>query len=97
MIFRQLYEPESSTYTYLFADPQTRAAVLLDPVVETVERDLAVLQKLELTLACTLDTHIHSDHCGHFQHRGAWYHSHGHRHGPGCGHHFRGGFWVVVD
>lgn len=41
--------------------------------------------------------HIHSDHCGHFQHRGAWYHSHGHRHGPGCGHHFRGGFWVVVD
>ena len=62
MIFRQLYEPESSTYTYLFADPQTRQAVLLDPVVETVERDMAVLQELELTLACTLDTHIHADH-----------------------------------
>jgi glyoxylase-like metal-dependent hydrolase (beta-lactamase superfamily II) len=62
MIFRQLFEPESSTYTYLFADPQTRHAVLLDPVAETVERDLAVLHDLELTLACTLDTHIHADH-----------------------------------
>lgn len=62
MIFRQLFEPESSTYTYLFADPETREAVLLDPVVETVERDLAVLQELELTLAYTLDTHIHADH-----------------------------------
>ena len=62
MIFRQLVEPESSTYTYLFADPQTRRAVLLDPVMETVERDLAVLQELELTLAYTLETHIHADH-----------------------------------
>lgn len=62
MIFRQLFEPESSTYTYLFADPQTREAVLLDPVLETVERDLAALQELGLTLAFTLDTHIHADH-----------------------------------
>lgn len=62
MIFRQLYEPESSTYTYLLADPQTRQAVLLDPVIETVERGLAVLQEMELTLACTLDTHVHADH-----------------------------------
>lgn len=62
MIFRQLVEPESSTYTYLFACPETRQAVLLDPVLETVERDLAVLQQLDLTLAYTLETHIHADH-----------------------------------
>ena len=62
MIFRQLFEPESSTYTYLFACPETRRAVLLDPVVETLERDLAALQELELTLAYTLETHIHADH-----------------------------------
>ena len=62
MIFQQLFEPESSTYTYLFACPETRQAVLLDPVLETLERDLGVLQQLELTLAYTLETHIHADH-----------------------------------
>jgi len=62
MIFRQLFEAESSTYTYLLADPQTRQAVLLDPVMETIERDLAVLRELDLQLAVTLDTHIHADH-----------------------------------
>ena len=62
MIFQQLFEPESSTYTYLFACPETRQAVLLDPVLETLERDLGVMQQLELTLAYTLETHIHADH-----------------------------------
>ena len=62
MIFRQLFEPESSTYTYLLACPETRQAVLLDPVLETLERDLAILQHLALTLAYTLETHIHADH-----------------------------------
>jgi sulfur dioxygenase len=62
VIFRQLFEPESSSYTYLLACPDTRAALLIDPVLETVERDLAVLQELGLTLAWTLDTHIHADH-----------------------------------
>lgn len=62
MIFRQLFEPESSTYTYLFACPETGQAVLLDPVLETPERDLAVLQQLELALAYALETHIHADH-----------------------------------
>jgi glyoxylase-like metal-dependent hydrolase (beta-lactamase superfamily II) len=62
MIFRQLYEPESSTYTYLLGCIDTRQAVLLDPVIETLERDLAALNELGLTLAYSLETHIHADH-----------------------------------
>ena len=62
MIFRQLFEPESSTYTYLFGCRDTGQAILLDPVIETVERDLCVLQELGLRLAYTLETHIHADH-----------------------------------
>jgi sulfur dioxygenase len=62
VIFRQLFEPESSSYTYLLACPDTRRALLIDPVLETVERDLATLQELGLTLAWTVDTHIHADH-----------------------------------
>ena len=62
MIFRQLFEPESSTYTYLVGCPETRRAVLIDPVLETIDRDLAALQALELELAYTLDTHVHADH-----------------------------------
>jgi len=62
MIFRQLFEPLSSTYTYLLACPDTGQAVLIDPVVNAIDRDLALLQQLGLTLACTVDTHIHADH-----------------------------------
>jgi glyoxylase-like metal-dependent hydrolase (beta-lactamase superfamily II) len=62
MIFRQLFEPESSTYTYLLACPDTRRAVLVDPVLDSVDRDLATVQELGLTLACTLETHVHADH-----------------------------------
>ena len=62
MIFRQLFEPISSTHTYLLGCPETRQAVLLDPVLETMERDLSVLQQLGLRLAYTLETHIHADH-----------------------------------
>jgi sulfur dioxygenase len=62
MLFRQLLEPESSTYTYLISCPDTGVTALIDPVLETVERDLALLQRLGLTLDYTIDTHVHADH-----------------------------------
>jgi len=62
MIFRQLFEPISSTYTYLLGCEQTGKAVLIDPVMNSIERDLQVVQGLGLKLAYTLDTHIHADH-----------------------------------
>ncbi len=62
MLMRQLFDPETSTYTYLLADEETREAVLIDPVLEQVERDLQVLRELDLTLVWALDTHVHADH-----------------------------------
>jgi glyoxylase-like metal-dependent hydrolase (beta-lactamase superfamily II) len=62
MIFRQLFEAESSTYTYLLGCEQTGECLLLDPVVETMERDLDAVQQLGLKLTTTLETHIHADH-----------------------------------
>jgi sulfur dioxygenase len=62
MIFRQLFEPVSSAYTYLVACADTREAVLIDPVLETFERDLVLLAQLELRLRYTIETHIHADH-----------------------------------
>lgn len=62
MIFRQFFEPVSSTYTYLLADPSTREALLIDPVIEEVEHYAAVLAELGLSLKYTLETHVHADH-----------------------------------
>jgi glyoxylase-like metal-dependent hydrolase (beta-lactamase superfamily II)/rhodanese-related sulfurtransferase len=62
MLFRQLFDPESSTYTYLLADVATREAILIDPVLEQVERDLDAIQGLGLRLVYALDTHVHADH-----------------------------------
>jgi sulfur dioxygenase len=62
MLFRQLFEPLSSTYTYLLGCEATGQAVLIDPVVNSMERDLAEIARLDLTLAMTVDTHIHADH-----------------------------------
>ena len=62
MIFKQLYEPLSSTYTYLLADENTGHAVLIDPVIATMNRDLAELARLGLKLIYTVETHIHADH-----------------------------------
>ena len=61
-IFRQLFDAESSTYTYLLADRETRAAVLIDPVLEQVERDLKLVKELGLTLTHVFETHVHADH-----------------------------------
>ena len=59
-IFRQLFDPTSSTYTYLLAD--AGEAVLIDPVFEQARRDAALLRELGLRLVVTLDTHVHADH-----------------------------------
>jgi len=62
MIFRQLSEPISNTYTYVLGCKTTGEAILIDPVVNAIDRDLQVLQSLGLKLSYTLDTHIHADH-----------------------------------
>ena len=61
-LFRQLLEPDSCTYTYLVSDLDTGVTVLIDPVLDTVDRDLALLQQLGLKLDYTIDTHVHADH-----------------------------------
>jgi glyoxylase-like metal-dependent hydrolase (beta-lactamase superfamily II)/rhodanese-related sulfurtransferase len=67
MIFRQLFDPQSSTYTYLLADESSRQALLVDPVFEQVRRDAALIEELGLRLQWTLETHVHADHV-----TGAW-------------------------
>src|SRR5687767_5282727 len=67
MIFRQLFDPQSSTYTYLLADAGSREALLIDPVFEQARRDAALIDELGLKLKWTLETHVHADHV-----TGAW-------------------------
>jgi len=67
MLFRQLFDQSSSTYSYLLADTRTREAVLVDCVFEQHARDAALVRELELKLLCTIDTHCHADHV-----TGAW-------------------------
>ena len=62
MIFKQLFEPDSCTYTYLLGCEETGESLFIDPVIDTVERDLEVLKSLGLQPAYTLETHIHADH-----------------------------------
>lgn len=62
MFFRQLFDPVSSTYTYLIADDTTHEAVLIDPVIEQVERDLKLVREHGLALKHVLETHVHADH-----------------------------------
>ena len=67
LVFRQLFDPQSSTYSYLLADRLSREAVLIDPVFEQARRDAALLHELGLKLVATLETHVHADHV-----TGAW-------------------------
>ncbi len=67
MIFRQLFDSDSWTYTYLLADQSTREALLIDTVFEQHLRDLALLRELGLKLRYIVDTHVHADHV-----TGAW-------------------------
>jgi len=62
MLIRQLFDAASSTYTYLLADEVSREAVLIDPVLEQVDRDLSQLDDLGLHLVWAADTHVHADH-----------------------------------
>jgi glyoxylase-like metal-dependent hydrolase (beta-lactamase superfamily II)/rhodanese-related sulfurtransferase len=62
LIFRQLIDPQSSTYTYLIGDGEAGEAVLVDAVFEQVRRDTALLNELGLRLVATLETHVHADH-----------------------------------
>ena len=62
MIFRQLFEPLSSTYTYLLGCEETGLALLIDPVIASMDRDLKELQRLGLKLVYSVETHVHADH-----------------------------------
>tara|TARA_B100001750_G_scaffold224158_1_gene214986 strand:+ start:484 stop:1167 length:684 start_codon:yes stop_codon:yes gene_type:complete len=62
MIFRQVFDNKSSTYTYLIASAKGREAVIIDPVIENVESYIKLLNELDLKLVKVIDTHIHADH-----------------------------------
>jgi glyoxylase-like metal-dependent hydrolase (beta-lactamase superfamily II)/rhodanese-related sulfurtransferase len=62
LIFRQLFDPQSSTYSYLLGDSAAGEAILIDPVFEQAARDAALVMELGLTLVATLDSHVHADH-----------------------------------
>jgi glyoxylase-like metal-dependent hydrolase (beta-lactamase superfamily II) len=67
LLFRQLFDPQSSTYTYLLAERRGGKAMLIDPVFEQARRDAALIDELGLSLVATLETHVHADHV-----TGAW-------------------------
>ena len=62
MIFKQVFDHKSSTYTYLIASSTGREALIIDPVLENVENYIKLLTELDLRLVKVIDTHIHADH-----------------------------------
>ena len=62
MIFKQVFDTKTSTYTYLIASAKGREAVIIDPVIENVENYISLLKDLDLKLVKVIDTHIHADH-----------------------------------
>jgi sulfur dioxygenase len=67
MIFRQMFDNQSSTYTYLLGDEGSGEAIIIDPVFEQVRREVALIEELGLKLVASLETHVHADHV-----TGAW-------------------------
>ena len=62
MIFKQIFDTKSSTYTYIIASAKGREAVIIDPVLENVDEYIQLLKELNLKLVKVIDTHIHADH-----------------------------------
>ena len=62
ILFRQLFDANTWTYTYILADAVTRDAIIIDPVLEQTERDLAELAAMQVNLRYILETHVHADH-----------------------------------
>ena len=62
MIFEQLFDPKSSTYTYIISSGEGREALVIDPVIENTDEYIKILESLELRLTKVIDTHIHADH-----------------------------------
>jgi Zn-dependent hydrolases, including glyoxylases len=62
MIFEQLFDTKSSTYTYIISSGEGREALIIDPVIEHTNEYLKILEKLKLKLVKVIDTHIHADH-----------------------------------
>ena len=62
MIFKQIFDKKSSTYTYLIASAKGREALIIDPVIENVTEYISLLKELDLKLVKVIDTHIHADH-----------------------------------
>ena len=62
LIFRQLFDKSSSTYTYLLGCSLTRKALLIDAVLDQTQRDIQLISQLDLDLQYTLNTHMHADH-----------------------------------
>jgi glyoxylase-like metal-dependent hydrolase (beta-lactamase superfamily II) len=62
MIFKQVFDDKSSTYTYLIASSEGREALIIDPVLENVDEYIKLLKQLDLKLVKVIDTHIHADH-----------------------------------
>ena len=62
MIFKQIFDTKSSTYTYIIASAKGREAVIIDPVLENVDEYIQLLNQLDLKLVKVIDTHIHADH-----------------------------------
>lgn len=87
MTIRSLFDPDTSTYTYLVFDEASRRAALIDPVIERVDRDLGLVRDLGLSLELVLDTHIHADHvtsAGELRDRTGAKTGRAAAYGPGC-------------